>query len=397
MKADGDAAIRPYRIGSSSGSRSRPCRSSTATGSGPVDGRDPVAWAERGRGRRAALRGRHVPRACSWHPPPYAAPAHHASRCRPVSARGGSVPPPRIRRPRIRSPRVPPPLDRSGRRVKGVHACRVRRSGDGGFRGGRPVVSAVLQDELTGMLRGGRDGDGVRYIRAAERRARLALRQRLAGTARAGARRRSPARWSRCTARIRRRCTWPWARGSLTPAKTAAGDRAGAVRGPVPGPYARHAAHRLRVPHGPHRGRALLDRPHGRRPGAGRTAQGHGEGRGAGRGWLKEVEESALAALARRGQATAAELAGTNHGCASSFVYGGREELRGTHTVSTQLLRVLGVEGKVVRGRPYGLVDVQPVPLGSGTRASRAGRGRGAGGAARAVARGVRARPRRTT
>ncbi|MFF5962595.1 winged helix DNA-binding domain-containing protein [Streptomyces collinus] len=70
--------------------------------------------------------------------------------------------------------------------------------------------------------------------------------------------------------------------------------------------------------------------------------------------WLKEVEESALAALARRGQATAAELAQDEPRLREQFVYAPGKSYEGTHTVSTRLLRVLGVEGKVVRGRPLG-------------------------------------------
>ncbi|MET9757487.1 winged helix DNA-binding domain-containing protein [Streptomyces sp. NPDC006372] len=70
--------------------------------------------------------------------------------------------------------------------------------------------------------------------------------------------------------------------------------------------------------------------------------------------WLKEVEESALAALARRGQATAAELAQDEPRLREQFVYAAGKRYEGVHTVSTRLLRVLGVEGKVVRGRPLG-------------------------------------------
>jgi hypothetical protein len=70
--------------------------------------------------------------------------------------------------------------------------------------------------------------------------------------------------------------------------------------------------------------------------------------------WLKEVEESALAALARRGQATAAELAQDEPRLREQFVYAAGKSYEGVHTVSTRLLRVLGVEGRVVRGRPLG-------------------------------------------
>ncbi|MFJ8790453.1 winged helix DNA-binding domain-containing protein [Streptomyces sp. NPDC102462] len=70
--------------------------------------------------------------------------------------------------------------------------------------------------------------------------------------------------------------------------------------------------------------------------------------------WLAEVEASALAALARRGQATAAQLATDEPRLREQFVYAAGKSYEGVHTVSTRLLRVLGVEGKVVRGRPLG-------------------------------------------
>ncbi|MER6784741.1 winged helix DNA-binding domain-containing protein [Streptomyces sp. NPDC000658] len=70
--------------------------------------------------------------------------------------------------------------------------------------------------------------------------------------------------------------------------------------------------------------------------------------------WLKEVEESALAALGRLGQATAAELAREEPRLREQFVYAAGKSYEGVHTVVTRLLRVLGVEGKVVRGRPLG-------------------------------------------
>ncbi|MGW2169778.1 winged helix DNA-binding domain-containing protein [Streptomyces sp. NPDC001705] len=70
--------------------------------------------------------------------------------------------------------------------------------------------------------------------------------------------------------------------------------------------------------------------------------------------WLTEVEESALSALARRGQATAAELARDEPRLKERFVYAAGKSYEGVHTVSTRLLRVLGVEGRVVRGRPLG-------------------------------------------
>ncbi|WP_225859334.1 winged helix DNA-binding domain-containing protein [Streptomyces albicerus] len=70
--------------------------------------------------------------------------------------------------------------------------------------------------------------------------------------------------------------------------------------------------------------------------------------------WLAEVEASALAALARRGEATAVELAQDEPRLREQFVYAAGKSYEGVHTVSARLLRVLGAEGRVVRGRPLG-------------------------------------------
>ncbi|MFG2885078.1 winged helix DNA-binding domain-containing protein [Streptomyces sp. NPDC048297] len=70
--------------------------------------------------------------------------------------------------------------------------------------------------------------------------------------------------------------------------------------------------------------------------------------------WLAEVESSLLAALERRGQATATELTRDEPRLREQFAYAAGKSYEGVHTVSSRLLRVLGVEGKVVRGRPLG-------------------------------------------
>ncbi|MEW2291476.1 winged helix DNA-binding domain-containing protein [Streptomyces sp. NPDC006743] len=70
--------------------------------------------------------------------------------------------------------------------------------------------------------------------------------------------------------------------------------------------------------------------------------------------WLQDVEKSTLAALARRGQATAAELTRDEPRLREQFAHSAGKSYEGVHTVSSRLLRVLGVEGKVVRGRPVG-------------------------------------------
>ncbi|MFI7340427.1 winged helix DNA-binding domain-containing protein [Streptomyces sp. NPDC050085] len=70
--------------------------------------------------------------------------------------------------------------------------------------------------------------------------------------------------------------------------------------------------------------------------------------------WLAGVEESALAALARRGQATVNELTVDEPRLRERFTYGRGTNHESPQTVSSRLMRVLGVEGRVVRGRPLG-------------------------------------------
>lgn len=68
--------------------------------------------------------------------------------------------------------------------------------------------------------------------------------------------------------------------------------------------------------------------------------------------WLAEVEAATLAALARRGQATVNELVHDEPRLREQFTHGAGGKYE--HTVSSRLMRVLGVEGRVVRGRPLG-------------------------------------------
>ncbi|WP_329329188.1 winged helix DNA-binding domain-containing protein [Streptomyces luteogriseus] len=197
-------------------------------------------------------------------------------------------------------------------------------------------------------------GDGARYIDVAERRARLALRQRLTRQA-----------WARTPEEVA---------GALV-----------ALHGTDPATVYLAVGARLADPAGTveETGRALyadrsLVRMHGMRHTVfvfptGLTAVVHAStglavaarerssllkhmaSAGApDAAWLKEVEESTLAALARRGQATASELAQDEPRLRERFVYAPGKSYEGEHTVSTRLLRVLGVEGKVVRGRPLG-------------------------------------------
>ncbi|MBT2423946.1 AlkZ family DNA glycosylase [Streptomyces sp. ISL-22] len=197
-------------------------------------------------------------------------------------------------------------------------------------------------------------GDGLRYVGVAERRARLALRHRLAGSARAA----GPAEVAESLVALHGTdpATVYLAVGArLTdPAKTVAeteralyedralvrmhGMRHTVFVFPVGLTAVVHASTGLAVAA---RERAALVKDMAK-AGAPDAA------------WLAEVEQSALAALARRGQATAAELAEDEPRLREQFVYAAGKSYEGVHTVSTRLLRVLGVEGKVVRGRPLG-------------------------------------------
>ncbi|MFG2793049.1 winged helix DNA-binding domain-containing protein [Streptomyces sp. NPDC048419] len=197
-------------------------------------------------------------------------------------------------------------------------------------------------------------GGGVRYIGAAERRARLAVRHRLAGAARAG----SPeevagtlvALHGTDPATVYLALGARLADPALTVAQTQRalyedrslvrmhGMRHTVFVFPTDLTAVVHASTGLTVA-ARERAKLLADMAKAGAPDA---------------AWLKEVEESALAALARRGQATAAELAADEPRLRERFVYAAGKGYEGVHTVSTRLLRVLGVEGKVVRGRPLG-------------------------------------------
>ncbi|RST10444.1 DNA glycosylase AlkZ-like family protein, partial [Streptomyces sp. WAC05374] len=70
--------------------------------------------------------------------------------------------------------------------------------------------------------------------------------------------------------------------------------------------------------------------------------------------WLADVEKSTLDALARRGEATAAELAQDEPRLRERFTYAPGTGYEQRQTVSTRVLRLLGTEARVVRGRPLG-------------------------------------------
>ncbi|MCX5245478.1 winged helix DNA-binding domain-containing protein [Streptomyces sp. NBC_00201] len=197
-------------------------------------------------------------------------------------------------------------------------------------------------------------GDGVRYIGAAERRARLALRQRLAPEARAGSPEEvagslvalhgtDPATvYLAVGARLADAATTvPETDRALYTDRSLVrmhGMRHTVFVFPTDLTAVVHASTGLAVA-ARERTSLLKDMAKAGAPDA---------------AWLKEVEESALAALTRRGQATAAELAQDEPRLREQFAYAAGKSYEGVHTVSTRLLRVLGVEGRVVRGRPLG-------------------------------------------
>ena len=197
-------------------------------------------------------------------------------------------------------------------------------------------------------------GDGLRYIGGAERRARLALRHRLAPAARAG----TPEEVA--DALVALHGTDPATVYLAIGARLA--DPAVTVPGTERALYADRTLVRM---HGmrntvfvfPAELTAVVHASTGLAVAARTRAALVKDMANAGApdaAWLKVVEESTLAALARLGQATAAELAREEPRLREQFVYAAGRSYEGVHTVSTRLLRLLGVEGKVVRGRPLG-------------------------------------------
>ncbi|MEU7703190.1 winged helix DNA-binding domain-containing protein [Streptomyces sp. NPDC039028] len=70
--------------------------------------------------------------------------------------------------------------------------------------------------------------------------------------------------------------------------------------------------------------------------------------------WLAETERLVLAELAVRGEATGAELGAAVPALRSTYVYGKGTRQEGVQSVASRVLRVLGMEGRIVRGRPQG-------------------------------------------
>ncbi|MET9953153.1 winged helix DNA-binding domain-containing protein [Streptomyces sp. NPDC006339] len=70
--------------------------------------------------------------------------------------------------------------------------------------------------------------------------------------------------------------------------------------------------------------------------------------------WLAETERQVLAVLAERGEATGTELGAAVPRLRSHYVYGVGTAHEGPQSVSSRVLRVLGMEGRIARGRPQG-------------------------------------------
>lgn len=75
---------------------------------------------------------------------------------------------------------------------------------------------------------------------------------------------------------------------------------------------------------------------------------------GSAAGWLAGAEEAALASLAARGEATAADLAADDPRLAAQVRIGGASRHARGQSVAARLLLLLAAEGKAVRGRPRG-------------------------------------------
>jgi DNA glycosylase AlkZ-like len=71
-------------------------------------------------------------------------------------------------------------------------------------------------------------------------------------------------------------------------------------------------------------------------------------------GWLKEVGEATVRALAARGTATGAELARDEPRLRTQIVYAADKSYGGPANITTRVLTLLAAEGLIVRGRPRG-------------------------------------------
>jgi Winged helix DNA-binding domain len=71
-------------------------------------------------------------------------------------------------------------------------------------------------------------------------------------------------------------------------------------------------------------------------------------------GWLADVEQAALTALTKRGEATAGELAEDDERLRTQIVLSRGKSYEGRVNLSSRVLLVLAAQGQVVRGRPLG-------------------------------------------
>jgi hypothetical protein len=78
------------------------------------------------------------------------------------------------------------------------------------------------------------------------------------------------------------------------------------------------------------------------------------EGGGWDAAWLADVETAALAALAERGEATAAALSAAEPRLREQVVVARGKPYEATQNVSSRILRVLAAEGRITRRRPAG-------------------------------------------
>jgi hypothetical protein len=71
-------------------------------------------------------------------------------------------------------------------------------------------------------------------------------------------------------------------------------------------------------------------------------------------GWLADVGEATVRALAARGTATGAELAGDEPRLRTQIVYAADKSYGGPANITTRVLTLLSAEGLIMRGRPRG-------------------------------------------
>jgi winged helix DNA-binding protein len=70
--------------------------------------------------------------------------------------------------------------------------------------------------------------------------------------------------------------------------------------------------------------------------------------------WLRDIEEATMAALEARGEAVATELTKDVPGLGTQIPFGEGKKWQGTLGVSTRVLFLLSMEGRIIRARPRG-------------------------------------------